>query len=161
RHLPCLWRADGARTPRSRFSAVSRLSGASSPAPGRGSRAGAILCRGRSSPAAPASGPLGSPRGLASFSGGRSGGRVGHVDPEDPQPHPAVRPLTGRALASTPSDERAADRRLGRDAAQARVGLVRPDELILDARAGVEIAQANPFAEVDRVVPAVRLDDLR
>src|SRR5262249_17805912 len=108
RSLPCLWRPDGALPPRRRLSAVSRLSGPSSPAPGRGSRAGAILGGGRSSPAAPASGPLGSPRGPASLSG-RSRGRVGHVDPDDPRTQLALRRLHQGDLPPPPPHERAGD----------------------------------------------------
>lgn len=65
RHLPCLWRADRAGPLRFRLPAVSRLPRPSSSAPGRVSRAGAIFCRGRRPPSAPASGPAGPACGVS------------------------------------------------------------------------------------------------
>ena len=64
-------------------------------------------------------------------------------------------------LALATADERPAERGLRRDPAGFGIALERPDQLVYDPGAGVEVAKANPFAEVDDAVAGVRLGDLR
>ena len=77
------------------------------------------------------------------------------------QAHPAPRGVDQSHVAPPAADERSSDGRFRRDSARGRLGLERPDQLVLVPGARVEIAEPDAFAQVDDAVADVRLGDAR